>query len=67
MPLKSDLRTQIIRTTSVLSDISVLPQNSKITILKIRHGKADDWKFQRSLQFHKMVAIEFRQAEEHFL
>lgn len=41
MPLKSNLRNPII-TTSVLLDISVLPQNSKITVVKIRHGKPDD-------------------------
>lgn len=49
MPLKSNLRTPIIRATSVLSDTSVLPQNSKITILKIRDGKTDDSTFQRDL------------------
>lgn len=49
VPLKSNLRIPIIRTTSVLSGIGILPKSSKITVFKIRHENPDDSRFQRSL------------------
>lgn len=49
VPLKTNLRIAIIRTTRVLSGIAILPKSSKITVFKIRHENPDDSKFQRSL------------------